>query len=126
MAIKKFEHVGVQVKDIKKSKEFYQNVIGLDLIDEVTVPGRSVHLAFLGLHNDIFIELIQLENSDFPAEGRVHHFALTVEGIEEERARLKTLGVPMHSGISMLPNGSKYMFFDGPDEEQIEFFEPAK
>ena len=32
MAIKKFEHVGIQVKDLETTIAFYTNVVGLELL----------------------------------------------------------------------------------------------
>jgi lactoylglutathione lyase len=127
MAVKKFEHVGIQVKDIEVSKQFYQNVIGLELIDEMIHTNGVMKLAFLGLNGSIIVELIEGYNPDLPGEGKVHHVAFTVEGIEQEKERLRSLGVTfVWEDITTLPNGAKYLFFYGPDGEWIEFYEAAK
>jgi lactoylglutathione lyase len=127
MAVKKFEHVGIQVKNIETSKQFYQNVVGLDLISEMIHTDGNMKLAFLGLNGSIIVELIEGYNPNLPTEGKVHHVAFTVEGIEQEKERLQSLGVPLvREDITTLPNGAKYLFFYGPDGEWVEFFEPAK
>jgi lactoylglutathione lyase len=127
MAVKKFEHVGIQVKDIETSKQFYQNVVGLELIDEIIHTDGVLKLAFLGLNGSIIVELIEGYNPNLPTEGKVHHVAFTVEGIEQEKERLQSLGVTfVWEDITTLPNGAKYLFFLGPDGEWIEFYEPAK
>jgi lactoylglutathione lyase len=127
MAVKKFEHVGIQVKDIETSKQFYQNVVGLKLIDEMIHTDGVLKLAFLGLNGSIIVELIEGYNPNLPTEGKVHHVAFTVEGIEQEKERLQSLGVTfVWEDITTLPNGAKYLFFLGPDGEWIEFYEPAK
>lgn len=124
MTILKFEHVGVQVKDIEESIEFYTQKVGLQLIETLPHTDPSLKLAFLGLEGNVIVELIQGYNSSLPNEGKVHHFALAVDGIEEEFERLKSAGVSfVEENIVTLPNGARYLFFYGPDKEWIEYYE---
>ncbi|MDD1514297.1 VOC family protein [Priestia megaterium] len=124
MTILKFEHVGVQVKDIEESIEFYTQKVGLELIEKLPHTDPSLKLAFLGLEGNVIVELIQGYNSSLPNEGKVHHFALAVDGIEEEFERLKSAGVSfVEKNIVTLPNGARYLFFYGPDKEWIEYYE---
>ena len=124
MAILKFEHVGVQVKNIEESIEFYTQKVGLELIETLPHTDPSLKLAFLGLEGNVIVELIQGYNSNLPNEGKVHHFALAVDGIEEEFERLKSAGVSfVEENIVTLPNGARYLFFYGPDKEWIEYYE---
>ncbi|MDI3095065.1 VOC family protein [Priestia megaterium] len=127
MAILKFEHVGVQVKDIEESIEFYTQKVGLELIETLPHTDPSLKLAFLGLEGNVIVELIQGYNSSLPNEGKVHHFALAVDGIEEEFERLKSAGVSFaEENIVTLPNGARYLFFYGPDKEWIEYYEAKR
>ncbi|MEJ9302269.1 VOC family protein [Priestia megaterium] len=124
MTILKFEHVGVQVKDIEESIEFYTQKVGLELIETLPHTDPSLKLAFLGLEGNVIVELIQGYNSSLPNEGKVHHFALAVDGIEEEFERLKSAGISfVEENIVTLPNGARYLFFYGPDKEWIEYYE---
>ncbi|WP_347550112.1 VOC family protein [Pseudalkalibacillus hwajinpoensis] len=124
MGIQKLEHVGVQVRNIEASKGFYQGILGLELLDEFDHPDGDKKLAFLGINDNIIVELIEGYNPDLPVEGKVHHIAFTVFNIEEERTRIRDLGVTfIDEGINELPNGAKYLFFAGPDGEWIEFFQ---
>ena len=127
MTILKFEHVGVQVKDIEESIEFYTQKVGLELIETLPHTDPSLKLAFLGLEGNVIVELIQGYNSSLPNEGKVHHFALAVDGIEEEFERLKSAGVSfVEENIVTLPNGARYLFFYGPDKEWIEYYEAKR
>ncbi|WP_078380390.1 VOC family protein [Sutcliffiella halmapala] len=126
MAVKKLEHVGIMVKDIKKSITFYTEILGLSLKGELAHPNGTIKLAFLGfqLEGETEIELIEGYNDNLPAEGKVHHLALTVDDVVEEYKRLQLLGVTfIEKEITTLPNGAKYIFFTGPDGEWIELFE---
>lgn len=128
MARRKLEHVGVMVTDIERSIAFYQQVVGMKLKNQVLLPDRKIKLAFLGFLQDgeTELELIEGHEGTLPAEGKVHHFALTVDDIEEEFHRVRGLEVRNLDGeITALPNGSRYFFFSGPDDERVEFFQPA-
>ena len=129
MAVKKIEHVGIQVRDINASIEFYQRVIGMKLLGTLDHSNGVIKLAFLGFEGkkETEVELIQGYNDNLPTEGKVHHIAFTVEGLEAEVERVRDLGVTfIDSEITTLPNGSRYMFFAGPDGEWIEFFESTR
>jgi lactoylglutathione lyase len=127
MAVKKIEHVGIMVTDMEASIAFYRDVIGLELLDRLSLD-NGVSLGFLGFPNaeETVIELVSKQDNEFPEEGRVHHLAFTVSELETEIDRLKSLNISfVNESISTLPNGSKYIFFYGPDRERIEFFEPG-
>jgi lactoylglutathione lyase len=127
MAVKKLEHVGVMVSDLEVSIDFYENVLGLDLLDRFAA-NEFTGLAFLGdrASGQVIVELICGEDNPFPDEGKVHHIAFTVDHIEDEIDRLRKLKVHFtNEEISTLANGSKYIFFKGPDGETLELFQPA-
>lgn len=129
MAIKRLEHVGIMVRDIKASIAFYTDVLGFSLKGELDHPNGTIKLAFLGFNesDETELELIQGYNSQLPAEGKVHHIALTVDDVEVEYERLKQLDVTfLEQEITTLPNGARYIFFSGPDGEWIELFETAE
>ncbi|MCV9888470.1 VOC family protein [Metabacillus halosaccharovorans] len=124
MAVLGFEHVGIQIADIDKSISFYQEVVGLELLDQFLHTDGKMKLAFLGVKDQIIVELIEGYNPDLPDEGKVHHIAFKVDNIEAERKRLQSANVEwIYEDITVLPNGAKYIFFRGPDKEWIEFFE---
>jgi len=124
VAVLGFEHVGIQIADIDKSISFYQEVVGLELLDQFSHTDGKMKLAFLGVKDQIIVELIEGYNPDLPDEGKVHHIAFKVDNIEAERKRLQSANVEwIYEDITVLPNGAKYIFFRGPDKEWIEFFE---
>jgi len=126
MALKKLEHVGLQVKDLEASIKFYSEVLGLEFIEKQDHVDPNIKLAFLGLQDtkEPIIELISGYNPNLPTEGKVHHIAFTVDNIDEEIARLKELNVTfIDEAVTTLPSGAKYIFFNGPDGEWIELFQ---
>ncbi|MFS0766225.1 VOC family protein [Peribacillus phoenicis] len=127
MAVKRVDHVGVVVKDLEKSIAFYQNVLDLKLKARMTHTNGVIELAFLGYEesDETEIELIQGYSDTLPSEATIHHFAITVDDIEEEYARIKSLDDTelIDEEIVTLPNGYRYFYVYGPEKEWIEFFQ---
>ena len=129
MARRKIEHVGIMVKNIDASVRFYEEVVGLKLKGKLEHTNGVIQLAFLGFDQagETELELIQGYNGMLSPEGKVHHVAFTVDDIEEEWDRIRKLDVRLiDRDITTLPNGSRYFFFYGPDEEWIEFFQSTR
>ncbi|WP_281887985.1 VOC family protein [Paenibacillus sp. YYML68] len=129
MAATKIEHVGVMVRNMDTSIQFYEEVVGMRLLGRLEHTNGVIQLAFLGFgeQGESQLELITGYNDSLPAEGKVQHLAFTVDDIEKEHARLQGLGHVrlIDQDITTLPNGARYVFFHGPDGEWIEFFQPA-
>jgi len=129
MAIRKLEHVGIMVKNLETSIRFYTEVLGLEHLKTMTHTNGVIRLGFLAYpqSQDVLIELIEGYSSELPAEGKVHHIALTVDELDTDVQRIKELGVPLRdSEITTLPDGSRYFFFYGPDGELLELFQPGE
>ncbi|WP_318262353.1 VOC family protein [Peribacillus simplex] len=127
MAVKRVDHIGVVVKDLEKSIAFYQDVLDLKLKERMTHTNGVIELAFLGYEesDETEIELIQGYSDTLPSEATIHHFAITVDDIEEEYARIKSLENTelIDEEIVTLPNGYRYFYVYGPEKEWIEFFQ---
>lgn len=126
MPVKKIEHVGLMVVNLEKSITFYEEVVGLTLIKRMGHPNPNLKLAFLGANEseETVLELIEGYHPSLPSEGKVHHICFNVEKLEDEIDRLKSLHITfLTEEIETLPDGSRYIFFAGPDGEWIEFFE---
>ena|SRR5690554_313609 len=123
--IKKFEHIGVMVKDLDVSIKFYTEVLGMKLVDRIQV-NEELELGFISFpgSDEVQIELINRGHDEKSSEGKVDHIAFTVSDIEAEAERLKKLDVRL---IDEAPRefleGIKIFFFYGPDGERLEFFQ---
>jgi len=127
LAVKRVDHIGVVVKDLEKSIAFYQDVLDLKLKARMTHTNGVIELAFLGYEesDETEIELIQGYSDTLPSEATIHHFAITVDDIEEEYDRIKSLDNTelIDEEIVTLPNGYRYFYVYGPEKEWIEFFQ---
>jgi len=92
--IKKVSHIGIAVKNIEASLEFYTK-LGLEVEMIEVVESQKVRVAFLPVGTEVRIELLEPTSEESPVakfiekkgEG-VHHIALAVDDLQ---ARLDTL-----------------------------------
>ncbi len=120
-------HVGLNVTDIDRSRDFYREVFGF----EVQTEGRDGdrRWAFLGREDRLLVTLWQQSEGTF-ATGLpgLHHLSFEVETIEEVRAAeatLRGLSVALaHEGVVPHREGaaSGGIFFTDPDGIRLEIY----
>jgi catechol 2,3-dioxygenase-like lactoylglutathione lyase family enzyme len=136
-------HVGIVVKDIAKTTDFWTNLIGFKLhidaieqspyIDELLgIPNPGLRTVKLIDENGFIIELLDFAN--YPAkdnwEGNLAttgltHIALTVSDLESLTIKLKENNYKFISEIKKSPNGAvKVIFVKGPEGLMLELVEP--
>ena len=136
-------HVGIVVKDLAKTTDFWTNLIGFKLhieakevspyIDELLgIANPELRTVKLIDENGFIIEL--LEFAKYPAkdnwEGNLAttgltHIALTVCDLESLTSKLKENDYRFISEIKKSPNGSvKVVFVRGPEGLMLELVEP--
>lgn len=95
------DHIGVAVRSIEESLEFYENTLGLKASEIEEIPQRKVRLAMIRLDNQV-IELVEPMSDESPihrflekrGEG-LHHLAFLVSDIESALAEMKKKGVEL-------------------------------
>jgi catechol 2,3-dioxygenase-like lactoylglutathione lyase family enzyme len=88
----KWYHVGIKAKDSEASIRFYQDILGLDIVDTVDVWGKK--FTFVG-NDTIQIEIEQANPGDTQADATcmtgMNHFCIVVDDIgcfvKEARAK---------------------------------------
>ena len=119
--IKKYLHTRFRVSDMDKSIYFYQDVLGMEVIEQKNSP-RGSKLVFLKFP-DMDCEL---ELCSFPDSGSVHvpedlvHLAFEVDDLEACIEKLNAAGVPITEGPLETSNGTKFIFTEDPDKYEIE------
>jgi catechol 2,3-dioxygenase-like lactoylglutathione lyase family enzyme len=135
-------HVGIVVKDLAKTKDFWTNLIGFKLhidakeispyIDELLgIANPELRTVKLIDENGFIIELLGFAN--YPAkdnwEGNLAttgltHIALTVSDLESLTSKLKENDYKFISKIKKSPNGAvKVVFVSGPEGLMLELVE---
>jgi len=118
--IKRIDHIGIVVNDIKEALKVYQQALGLSLAKIQERPDQAVTIAFLPT-GESEIELIQPVTGDSGVakflqkrgEG-IHHICLEVENIEKTLADLQEKGLQL---IDEMPR-------TGPGGESFAFIHP--
>jgi lactoylglutathione lyase len=123
-------HVGLNVTDIARSKEFYQRVLGLELM--VDGHDRDREWAFLGRDGTLLITLWRQSEGRFAtALPGLHHLSFQVDTPEEVLAvqrTLRGLGADFqYDGVVTHSEGgdSGGVFFTDPDGIRLEVYAPA-
>ena len=96
--MRKIEHLGIAVADLKKSNELFQRLLGNAPYKSETIVSEGVETSFFQV-GDTKIELLQANTAESPiakfiskkSEG-IHHIAFDVEDIYAEMDRLKAAG----------------------------------
>ena len=97
----KIDHIGIAVKNLDETLNFYKDVLGLDIGGTEVVEEQSVKVAFLPI-GDSEIELLESTTEDGPiakfieknGEG-MQHIAFKVDNIEEAIEYMKSKGMRM-------------------------------
>ncbi|MDO9551499.1 methylmalonyl-CoA epimerase [Rhodonellum sp.] len=118
--MRKIEHIGIAVKDLKTSNALFKRLLGSEHYKEEEVAGEGVNTSFFQV-GETKIELLEASREDSPiskfiekkSEG-IHHIAFDVEDIHAEVLRLKA------AGFDILNETPK----DGADNKLVVFLHP--
>jgi len=99
--VKKIDHIGIAVKNLNETLNFYENILGLKSAGTETVEEQKVKVAFLPV-GDTEVELLESTEEDGPiaryiaknGEG-VQHIAYKVNDIEKAIDEMKNKGIRM-------------------------------
>ncbi len=122
-------HVGINVTNLERSKEFYMNAIGLELMGASAEEGKQY--AFLSDGRRLVLTLWQQSEGHFdPQTPGLHHLSFEVASlseVEEAMTRLGQMGVGLlHDGIVAHGEGtpSGGIYFKDPDGTRLEIYSP--
>jgi lactoylglutathione lyase len=124
-------HIGLNVTDLDRSRDFYQRALGLE-VQGSSGDDDSRRWAFLGRDGVVQLTLWQQSDGEFsPKSPGLHHLSFQVETIDQVRdveATLKALDVTFtHDGVVShgfsAPSGG--IFFVDPDGIRLEVYAPS-
>ena len=118
--MRKIEHLGIAVKDLEKSNELFEKLLGKAAYKEEAVEGEGVKTSFF-MVGETKIELLQASRDDSPiakfiekkSEG-LHHIAFDVEDIYKEMERLKSEGFEILNETAKIGADNKLVIFLHP------------
>ena len=121
--LKRVHHVGIQVSDVDRSRDFYEGALGLEQIErpDFGFPGVWYQLGDLQLHLLCNMPAAPKPggNGDFSFLGR--HFAFEVDDYGKTVAALEERGIEVRG----LGSEVGQMFIQDPDGNVIELIVPG-
>ena len=124
----KLEHLGIMVRDLEKSREFYEDLLGFKPVKTVDDPGSGGKMVYLDLGGNM-IELIWYpdavnESRAIEPKVGIHHIHIFVESsdsIHEIFDRLEKKGVTIiEKPTQAIRGGTRAAVYD-PDGVYVGF-----
>ena len=123
----KIHHIAIICSDYQISKNFYTEILGLNIIREVYREERKSYKLDLAIGDDYVIELFSFPNppkrTSRPESCGLRHLAFAVENVEEKRAELLQKGLNCEEIRIDEFTDKKFFFIADPDDLPLEFYE---
>jgi catechol 2,3-dioxygenase-like lactoylglutathione lyase family enzyme len=123
-------HIGINVTDLPRSRDFYADVFGLQTIGGCADGPQR--FAFLGKGSEVVLTLWEQSTGTFDAHAPgLHHLSFqadTIDAVREAEQRLKSRRAKfVYDGIVPHAEGSESggIFFEDPDGLRLEICAPA-
>ena len=126
MIVNTMHHVAIIVSDLDKTKDFYVNKLGFQVIrEEHRVPQNDVKME-LQLENcmlEIFVKKDPTENHGKPTRTGLWHLCFHAPDLDKTIAELNALGIATDPIMINASNGRRICFFYDPDGLPLELAE---
>lgn len=127
LALQSVHHIAIICSDYDKSKQFYTEVLGFDIIKETYRAQRASYKLDLSLQGQYIIELFSFPSpparSSRPEACGLRHLAFKVENIDEAIEALKENGVICEPIRVDEFTNKRFTFFADPDGLPLELYE---
>jgi lactoylglutathione lyase len=124
-------HTCIRVKDVDQTVSFYNDLLGMPVVERRGVPGTGNGMAALGAQAN-YLEVFEIkpdgpvDNAD-PRALRLNHFCLWVENMEDLEKRAAASGHPFLNPIRANSNwvgaSIKVGWLLDPDGNRVELLE---
>jgi lactoylglutathione lyase len=119
--ILEFDHTAVHARDLQKSAEFYEKVLGLERIPDPFKDGRHIWFR-VGAHNQLHVVG---GAAAVPEQDILVHLAFRVASLSEFMARLDKMQVKYRNikgdgKVSVRADGIRQIYLQDPDGYWIE------
>lgn len=127
MKINSVHHIAIICSDFPRSKHFYTEILGLEIISEHYREARDSYKLDLGLNGQYIIELFSFPNPpervSRPEARGLRHLAFEVENLNEAILHLTNHGIEAEPIRVDEFTNKRFTFFADPDDLPIEFYE---
>ena len=122
-----FHHVAIIASDYEKSKRFYTQILGADIIAETYRAERRSYKLDLRFADGAQIELFSFPNPpkrvNAPEACGLRHLAFAVADVEQAVGYLTAQGIEVEPIRIDELTGRKFTFFRDPDDLPLECYE---
>ena len=126
MTLLGLHHVAVICSDYAVSKQFYTEVLGLNILSEVYRAERDSYKLDLEIPGGTQIELFSFPASPnrltYPEARGLRHLAFLVSDLDHQVSELVAKGVSVEEIRTDEITGKRYTFFADPDGLPIELY----
>ncbi|KDN56349.1 SMU1112c/YaeR family gloxylase I-like metalloprotein [Flavobacterium seoulense] len=125
--LKNIHHIAIICSDYEKSKYFYTEILGLEIVREVYREERKSYKLDLALNGNYCIELFSFPNpperTSRPEARGLRHLAFAVENLDQTVSFLNSKNI--HAELIRIDEftGKRFTFIADPDNLPIEFYE---
>ncbi len=123
----KIHHVAIICSDYRKSKSFYTEVLGLEIMSEFYREKRDSYKLDLALNGEYIVELFSFPNPpqrlSYPEAAGLRHLSFWVASLDETTKNLNQMGIPFEPVRVDELTGKRFTFIFDPDNLPIELYE---
>jgi glyoxylase I family protein len=127
LQLNKIHHIAIICSDYEKSKHFYTQILGLEIMQEIYRSERQSYKLDLALNGHYVVELFSFPNPpkrvSRPEALGLRHLAFEVNDIEETRAFLVSQNIISEEIRVDEYTNKSFFFISDPDELPIEFYQ---
>ena len=127
MKIKRIHHIAILTDDYNKSKAFYTEILGFEIILETYREARQSYKLDLAINGQYQIELFSFpefkERNSFPESKGLRHLAFEVEDVDASVIELRSKGVDVQDVRIDEITGKRFAFFYDPNGQPLEVYE---
>ncbi len=125
--INRIHHVAIIASDYQKSKKFYTEILGFEIVKETFREVRKSFKLDLKINEVYQIELFSFPNPparmSYPEATGLRHIAFEADNIEQTKAELELKGITVEPIRVDKMTGKMFIFFSDPDNLPIEIYE---
>ncbi len=125
--LKSIHHIAIICSDYQKSKHFYTEILGLEIINEVYRKDRQSYKLDLALNGIYVIELFSFPNPPIrvsrPEACGMRHLAFEVSNLESVIEKLEEKNIKTETIRIDEFTQKRFTFFEDPDKLPIELYE---
>jgi len=127
LKLNRVHHIAIICSDYQKSKQFYSEVLGLTIKQEIFREERNSYKLDLEVAGQYQIELFSFPDPpprpSRPEAAGLRHLAFEVDNVEDAARYIQAYGISVEPIRVDEFTGKRFTFFADPDGLPIEFYE---